>query len=417
MFLRSFRLALGVLAAVVVSSARADLFKLEDLGTLGGGYSTATAITNNGLVTGYSSILGGTLHGFYWSPTAGMVDINPSGGTTFGYDINSSGKVVGQTGGQAFSWTQSGGITLLDPTFQGAALSVNVGGLVVGYREDGTADRSIRWNALTNAPTVRFPTADTRAVAVGATGGVVGTENDGASGYFSAASGIRTSTGSFIPFDYNDSGVAAGGSHGVASSFDVNTLTMLELGKLLSTDSSSTARGISSDGWIVGDSSESGAFLYDPINGMRSINSLLDPAYGDWRVSSLNSISPDGKLMAGTAWVHGEEHAVVLQIQTSAVPEPTLIGMMVIPFEGAKLGYDWMENNVAKRCEQEAKCKQIKVTADVPIYRVTKADEADKRKAMGSLAHALRNQKNSEASKKIAREALDSLKYSFEKEE
>ncbi|WP_332875947.1 PEP-CTERM sorting domain-containing protein [Massilia sp. S19_KUP03_FR1] len=67
-----------------------------DLGSLGE-FSTAQAISNNGLVAGYSVLADGFTHGFLYSG-AGLRDIGTlaGGGNSFAYGVNSAGTVVGE---------------------------------------------------------------------------------------------------------------------------------------------------------------------------------------------------------------------------------------------------------------------------------------------------------------------------------
>ena len=69
---------------------------LQDLGTLGGAYSSGYAINANGWVTGYSSLPGETdYHAFLWNGTS-LQDIGTLGGNySFGFAVNASGQVTG----------------------------------------------------------------------------------------------------------------------------------------------------------------------------------------------------------------------------------------------------------------------------------------------------------------------------------
>jgi probable HAF family extracellular repeat protein len=49
---------------------------MTDLGHLGGGTSRATAINNNGVVVGTSTLIDGTSHAFQWTKRGGMIDLN-----------------------------------------------------------------------------------------------------------------------------------------------------------------------------------------------------------------------------------------------------------------------------------------------------------------------------------------------------
>jgi probable HAF family extracellular repeat protein len=64
---------------------------MVNLGTLGGGWSQATAINNLGQVIGTSETSSGSVHGFIWSLSMGMVGV----GSGVPAAINDLGQVVG----------------------------------------------------------------------------------------------------------------------------------------------------------------------------------------------------------------------------------------------------------------------------------------------------------------------------------
>ena len=67
----------------------------RDLGTLGE-FSSAEAISNNGLVVGYSVLTSGFIHGFLYANDT-LTDIGTlTGGNSFAYGVNASGVVVGE---------------------------------------------------------------------------------------------------------------------------------------------------------------------------------------------------------------------------------------------------------------------------------------------------------------------------------
>jgi probable HAF family extracellular repeat protein len=78
---------------------------LHDLGTLGGTDSFGLAISGSGQVVGHSHTPGdGATHAFLWTPTApngasgSMIDLGTLGGTgSFARDVNANGQVVGQS--------------------------------------------------------------------------------------------------------------------------------------------------------------------------------------------------------------------------------------------------------------------------------------------------------------------------------
>lgn len=70
---------------------------LTQLGTFGGRNSHATAINRDGVVVGYASLSSGYEHAFS-ALGAMMTDLGTLGGSSFAYDINDSGWIVG------YSW-------------------------------------------------------------------------------------------------------------------------------------------------------------------------------------------------------------------------------------------------------------------------------------------------------------------------
>jgi probable HAF family extracellular repeat protein len=112
-------------------------FEAVDLGTLGGFFSQAVAINDNGQVVGWSFLADNTtIHAFSWTKAGGMVDLTPGADYSSAAAVNASGQVVGSTNTTGFSWTQAGGIVDIGSltgwgyTYPAA---LNANGLVVGY--------------------------------------------------------------------------------------------------------------------------------------------------------------------------------------------------------------------------------------------------------------------------------------------
>jgi probable HAF family extracellular repeat protein len=74
---------------------------MKDLGHLGGGTSSAAAISNVGQVVGTSSLRDGTAHAFSWSSRGGMLDLNTLLPSTSGWvlveahGVNDNGQITG----------------------------------------------------------------------------------------------------------------------------------------------------------------------------------------------------------------------------------------------------------------------------------------------------------------------------------
>jgi probable HAF family extracellular repeat protein len=120
---------------------------MQDLGTLGGN-SGATAINDNGLVVGGSSIAGQWHPFVYPYPGGPMQDLGTLGSSYWhnvAYGINASGLVVGTSGVpdgwcHAFSYQYPGGpmqdlnnLANIGPTREGYAWAINASGQAVGW--------------------------------------------------------------------------------------------------------------------------------------------------------------------------------------------------------------------------------------------------------------------------------------------
>lgn len=142
----------GALMLGLISSARADFYYAQDLGTLGGNLSEALALNNLGQVVGFSNISNNMYaHAVLFSGTgSNNIDLDVRGGnTTVGtaQGINDSGQVVGVAtplaGGrvEAILYNPSGTITLLGDlsdcgSTAGAAQAINNSGTIVGFADD-----------------------------------------------------------------------------------------------------------------------------------------------------------------------------------------------------------------------------------------------------------------------------------------
>jgi probable HAF family extracellular repeat protein len=110
-----------------------------DLGTLAAGSSSATVISNNGVIAGFGPSENGTTHAFVRTDGNGLVDLGTLGGSTSSPTaINAKGDIVGVSdvddGFHAFLWTKRDGMIDLG-TLDGRTSNANAisdSGLVVG---------------------------------------------------------------------------------------------------------------------------------------------------------------------------------------------------------------------------------------------------------------------------------------------
>jgi probable HAF family extracellular repeat protein len=153
----------GAIVVTVLNGAKAASIPTEpneapaeELGTLGGHNSKATAVNESGQVVGWAEDVYGDRHAFSWTPAGGMVDLGALGG----YDseataVNESGQVVGwsEPGAvhTAFSWTPAGGMVDLGSLGgkRSEATAVNNSGQVVGWLEEssGSLFKAFSWTS------------------------------------------------------------------------------------------------------------------------------------------------------------------------------------------------------------------------------------------------------------------------------
>jgi probable HAF family extracellular repeat protein len=361
-------LAAGATALSLLSSAggaQAAVYRLTDLGDLGGGgvRSRAYDINNLGQVVGFSS--GGTgtsaslasMRAFVWDSVNGMQPLGlVSNRTSFAYGINEAGQITGEywmagtpesaQGYRADARSLQNLGSISGGTFpQSARLGINESGAVAGEMPSNAGStRGFVWGA---------GGAETLQVLPGQT--------------FSAAT------------DINDSGLVVGHSGPAANelgthAFSYNGTTMTDLGDLTGGGNFSAAHGVNNNGWIVGQSAEVGgrhAFLWDgqtmtslgnfgsaqgasaayDINasgqivgfgttdarsafvwaagtGMMDLNELIDrndPMFvSGFRLLEAHAINDLGQIV-GFGTLNGSEHAFLL----TPVPEPHQYGMML----------------------------------------------------------------------------------------
>jgi probable HAF family extracellular repeat protein len=266
---------------------------MVDLGTLGGPYSSVSAVSANGSVVVGGSSTGGMLgrfdvrHAFAWTQAGGMVDLGTLGGTFSGAAaVSADGSVVvggantaGDAASRAFRWTQAGGMVDLGTLGGGTSSSAHAvsadGSVVVGDSLTVVASHAFRWTQA---------------------GGMVDLGTLG--GTYSSAQGV-SADGSVAIGSANTAGDAA--SHAFRWT---QAGGMVDLGTLGGTHS--FARAISANGsMVVGESATAGffpshAFRWTQASGMVDLGTLGGTS------SFARAVSADGSVVIGNADTAGD---------------------------------------------------------------------------------------------------------------
>ncbi|MBE7487176.1 hypothetical protein HS121_02830 [bacterium] len=278
----------GKVAGTFGSGSNAQAFLWEDgvvtsLGTLGGSWSRAYGVNDNGQVAGTSLTGSGHSGAFLWQKGS-MKNLGTLGGNgpSGALAINNAGQVVGFSinstpQGHAFLW--DGGMTDLGALSDGAsyAYAISDTGMVAGWGKLGTypniTEHAFRWNgSMQDLGTGSWVQSSARGI--NDNGDVVGrliNEGDGTDWH----AALSQNGGGFQ-----------------------------DLGGTLS-----TAYDINNDGLIVGESGKK-AVLWK--NGqMKDLNSLI-PANSGWGLLSANAINNNGQIV-GKGTFNGQAHAFLLK--------------------------------------------------------------------------------------------------------
>jgi probable HAF family extracellular repeat protein len=133
---------------------------MQDLGTLGGGYSFANGVSADGsVVVGQAWNAAGYGRAFRWTASGGMQSLGtlPGGCCSAAYDVSADGSVVvggsynAAWQGRAFRWTAAGGMqnlgTLGGSESEAYGVSAD-GSVVVGWAQNAAGQRrAFRWTA------------------------------------------------------------------------------------------------------------------------------------------------------------------------------------------------------------------------------------------------------------------------------
>ena len=285
---------------------------ISPLGFLAGGDdSEAYGVNSSGVVVGQSDGPATPYSGFVYDGGS-MTDLpEPSGQSwSLASDINDSGVIAGKSGSVGVRWSKSGSVWSVAATLtvsgrnEAAGAGINAAGDCVGDSyHPGAGYRAIHW-------------------APGSTSGTV-LPYAGGSGSWELAFDINNDADTVVGYS-----ISGGIDRAAVWTHDGANWSGSLLGNL--GGAMSQARAVNNSGVIVGYSEIAAggehAFIYDSVNGLVDLNTLINPGSG-WVLTRAYGINESGHI-AGYGTIGGYTHAFLL------VPEPATIALLGMSFVG-----------------------------------------------------------------------------------
>jgi probable HAF family extracellular repeat protein len=334
---------LGLASTEAPVRAGQTLYTVTDLGSLGGNFTAAAGINDQGQIVGRSAtstVVGSPVHAFLYSNGV-MTDLGTLGGTNSeALSINKQGQIVGDAeyGGTSnhYAFLYSNGTMQSMGTLGGAssqAYSINDSGTAVGYSETaGGGFRAFTYSNGTMSDLNILNGNNTGAFAINNSGQIAGVNFDTHEAFLYSG-GTVTYLGDLgghesQPYGMNNVGDVVGSSivGGVIDIFHAflyHDGNLMDLGAV-APNRTSIAYGINDQGQVVGTSETASfsetAFLYS--NGvMQDLNKLLVPNSGVTLTGAFG-INGEGQIIADGFDANGSR-AFLLTPQS--VPEPSSV--------------------------------------------------------------------------------------------
>lgn len=325
-----FSIAIAIAISLPAYCCAAVNYTVTDLGTLGGSRSVAQGINASGKVTGFAKTAAGNDHAFLYDGTMHDLGSLPSISDSYGFGINASGKVVGES---SHGFLYDG--TMHDLGYQTVAYAINDQGQMTGYA-DFTGNGTGLIHAFMYDGTMHdlgmLPGGNMSiGYGINASGQVAGySVIPGGFHHAFFYNGTMHDLGTFGGLNSYARGINASGHvtgeaqvPGLVSHAFLYDGTMHDLGTIPGYSTHGLA--INASGQIVGNFSigtstnADHAMLYDIVQGMVDLNSQISPSSG-WFLTNATAINDKGRIV-GVGTHNGLEHAFLL----TPVPEPSSV--------------------------------------------------------------------------------------------